>query len=123
MIKDKTPLTGNNREIAVNCIKDIFAEKMIGVLEKDGVKLPMNSKKDIEKTIVNLPQFKKATEYIGTGTIGEFAYEDKATELIKSSMKDIRKELDKTDVSKELKLASEKKKNKVIEDKALNIMN
>ncbi len=121
MIKDKTPLTGNNRDMAREYIKNIFAEKMVGVLEKIGVKFPENSSNEIENTINNLPQFKKATEYIGTGTIAEFAFEDKATELIKSSMKDIEKSINKAQDQKELQQQKEMGRDVAADNRALNM--
>lgn len=99
MIKEGRPLTGDNRKEAENCIKDIAVEKFVGIMEKNGAKLPLGSEEEIEKAITKLPNFKKTTEYIGTGTIGEFAFENKATDLVKESLADIAKNLQ--DIQKE----------------------
>ncbi len=93
MIKNKTPLVGENRKLAENCVRDIVAEKFIDVMEKRGAKLPVGSEKEIEKTMETLPQFQKATEYIGAGTLGEFAFEGAANGFVKESIADIQKNL------------------------------
>ena len=49
--------------------------------------------KEIEKTMETLPQFQKATEYIGAGTLGEFAFEGAANGFVKESIADIQKNL------------------------------
>lgn len=99
MIKNGDPLTGDSRKEAEKCIKDIAVEKFVGIMEKNGAKLPLGSQKEIEKAVTKLPAFKKATEYIGTGTIGEFAFENKAAGLVKESLADIAKNLQ--DIQKE----------------------
>lgn len=93
MIRNGEPLTGEKREDAVKCIKDIATEKFIGIMEKNGAKLPLASEEEIGKAVEKLPAFKKATEYIGTGTIGEFAFEGKAVEIVKESVADIQNNL------------------------------
>ncbi len=91
MIKSGTKLIGEKREIAKNCLKDIMSEKLVGVMEKSGTKLNAGSEKEINKTIEKLPAFQKATDFIGMGDLGEFAFEGKANQLVKESVAEIQK--------------------------------
>ncbi len=91
MIKGGIKLVGEKREVAKNCLKDIMAEKIVGFMEKSGMKLSADSEKDISRKIEKLPAFEKATDYIGMGELGAFVYEDKAKNLMKESVMEIQK--------------------------------
>ena len=92
MMKQNNKLVGEDRVKAEGYIRDIFAERFVNKFIKAGLS-GEGLDKAVNRTILRLPEFQKATDYIGIGTLAQFAFENKADKVLAASKDLIEPEL------------------------------